>query len=475
MLGEPLAPGAVGQDHRLGDDQIERRAALARADGHWLVALRLAARGVVELEVVVGPVEVLGLAANDLALALEVPGQAVQKGHFNAPLDIDGCSDLRRFEEGFGEGVVERIVAQVAGDGHLLQPGAAPGDFQRRLVHRQIERQGRAVAAFLQRVGLHHIVGQHGQLVAGHVDGGHARAADRVNRAARQHRQAGRGNVNAQRDDAGAQALNRQRIVDLGGAGVVDGKRANVNQWQLVLDGRRLQFRKARAFRKVLEQEALPVELVGRGDGAGFLQQIKRRGVGGARGIDHGLVFGAVLVRLEQDLVELVANWRRTLAAPEFVGPGGDLRRDLLFLLDGGERLLQDFGRRFLEPALAGAAEIMRRVVQAEQRGGLLLRRGGLGGVSAEILARQFGKAEFLVAGEFPGQVQVDFFNQALAGGDEFGGRGFFELQQRIGCLDLDALARVEFDLQRTIGFRQNPAGQELAGFFKQYKHNEIL
>ena len=30
-LGEPAAPGAVGEDHRLGDDQVERRAALARA------------------------------------------------------------------------------------------------------------------------------------------------------------------------------------------------------------------------------------------------------------------------------------------------------------------------------------------------------------------------------------------------------------------------------------------------------------
>ena len=41
-LGQPAAPGAVGQDHRFGDDQVQRRAAHARADGHALVAHRLA-------------------------------------------------------------------------------------------------------------------------------------------------------------------------------------------------------------------------------------------------------------------------------------------------------------------------------------------------------------------------------------------------------------------------------------------------
>ena len=79
QLGEPAAPGAVGQDHRLGDDQVERRAALARRDLDPLVAADRAVVAAVEAEVVVGPVEVLGLAAHRLAPRLQVPRQAVQE------------------------------------------------------------------------------------------------------------------------------------------------------------------------------------------------------------------------------------------------------------------------------------------------------------------------------------------------------------------------------------------------------------
>jgi hypothetical protein len=38
--------------------------------------------------------------------------------------------------------------------------------------------------------------------------------------------------------------------------------------------------------------------------------------LGGAAGLDHGLVFGRVLVGLEQDLVELLADRLRALARP---------------------------------------------------------------------------------------------------------------------------------------------------------------
>ena len=41
VLGQPAAPGAVGQDHGLGDDQVQRRAAAARGDAHRLVAAGL--------------------------------------------------------------------------------------------------------------------------------------------------------------------------------------------------------------------------------------------------------------------------------------------------------------------------------------------------------------------------------------------------------------------------------------------------
>src|SRR3712207_8672834 len=55
------------------------------------------------------------------------------------------------------------------------------------------------------------------------------------------------------------------------------------------------------ALGEVLQQEALPVELVGRGDGPGLLQQAERRLLRAARGLDHRLVFGRVLVRLRSE------------------------------------------------------------------------------------------------------------------------------------------------------------------------------
>ena len=42
-VGQQIAPAAVGQDHGLGDDQVQRRAAPAHADLHGFIAIRLAA------------------------------------------------------------------------------------------------------------------------------------------------------------------------------------------------------------------------------------------------------------------------------------------------------------------------------------------------------------------------------------------------------------------------------------------------
>jgi hypothetical protein len=153
---------------------------------------------------------------------------------------------------------------------------------------------------------------------------------------------------------------------------------------------------------------------------------------------------------------------------PSCCGPLVDLREQGLFLLDGGQGLLQDFGRRLLEAALARAAEVMRRLVQAEQRTGLLGQRG----VGREIVAGQVGKAEIVLGREFPGQVQLNGLGHGLGLGDELGGGGLFELQQDVRGLDLDPLARIELNLGRGVGFGQDTmAGHEFAGFFKQCMH----
>ena len=100
------------------------------------------------------------------------------------------------------------------------------------------------------------------------------------------------------------------------------------------------------------------------------------------------------------------------------------------------------------------------------------LRDAGLG---VEIFARQIGKTEFVVGGEFPGQVQVDFLRQSLGLGNQLGGCRFFELEQHIGCLHFDAFARIQLDLHRTIGFRHHAAGEEFSGVIEQSKHMDAI
>ena len=188
-------------------------------------------------------------------------------------------------------------------------------------------------------------------------------------------------------------------------------------------------------------------------------------------GFHHRFVFGAVFVWLEKNLVQLLAHRRRALALGQFFGPGADLGDQEFFLFNAGQRQLQNLGGCLFEAAFTGAPEIMRRLKQPEQSSRLLLQAGGLAGVGAEVVARQVGKTEFLVAGKFPGQVQVNLQAQQLAARQQFCRRRFFKFQQGVGRFDLDPLARVEFDLQRRVGLGQDAAGQKLAGFFKQCVH----
>ena len=469
-FGQPRAPGAVGQDHGLGDDQVQGRPAPPHRDLHRLLARGLGAAIAHETEVVIRPIEVLRLAAHDLALRLELRGQPMQEGQLQAQVrDRVGHIHVRldALQPLLGNHRVQAVVPQVDGDGHPLEPRLRFLQSQRGLVESRVQRDGGAFAAFLQGVGLHHVVGEHGDLVTRHVDGGQALAGDSVEGRRRLQREAGRRDVDADGDGTGAQPLHRERVVDLRGRRIVDREGLRLAQRQLLANLRRRKRREARALGKVVEQKALPVELVRAGDGAGLLQQVQRRRVGIARGLDHRLVLGSVLVGLEQDLEQLVADRRRAAPRGQFRGPGLDLRLHLFFLFDRGQGLLQDLGRRLLEAALAGAAEVVRRLEQAQQRRGLLLQRRLVG----EIVARQVGEAELLLRREFPGQFELDGVRQRLGLVHQLGGRGFLEFQQDVGGLDLDALAAVEFHLRRGLGFGQHAARLELPGFFKQYEH----
>ena len=79
-LRQPLAPGAVGQNHGLGHDQVQRRTALAGGDVHLFVAdgFAVGTLGFIgQAKVVVGPVEVLRFAAHHFTLGFEVLREAV--------------------------------------------------------------------------------------------------------------------------------------------------------------------------------------------------------------------------------------------------------------------------------------------------------------------------------------------------------------------------------------------------------------
>ena len=210
QLGQPAAPGAVGQNHGLGHDQVQRRAAHAGADLHLLVALRLLAVVTQQPKVVVRPVESLRLATHLLASGLQVFGQPVQKRQrrtlVRQGLRLDFMHKARVLQPGFGDHGVQLVVPQIGRNWHPLQPGLAAAHVQGGLVQRHIQRHRRAIASLLQGVALHHLVGQHGHLVARHVHRGQALAPQPVNRAARQHGQPWCGNVNAHRDHAAAQA-----------------------------------------------------------------------------------------------------------------------------------------------------------------------------------------------------------------------------------------------------------------------------
>jgi len=72
--------------------------------------------------------------------------------------------------------------------------------------------------------------------------------------------------------------------------------------------------------------------------------------------------------------------------------------------------LLHGVGAGLAKAPFAGTAEVMRRLVQAQQHG----RQLEVTGAGAEVFTRQIGKAELLLRREFPGQIQLDGFAQGL-------------------------------------------------------------
>ena len=301
-------------------------------------------------------------------------------------------------------------MAQVGRDRDALEAGDAFLQFEAGLVQSEVDRYRRAIASLEEGVRLHDIVGQHGDLEARHVDGGITRTGHLVERAGGRDGQARRRDVDAEHHRATAQALYRQGVVDFGGGRIVDAEGLHRGKGQFLANGRRLERRQSMTLGEVLEEKAPPVELVGAADGAGLLQQIERRLVRVLARFHHGLVLEAVLVGLEEDAIELLADRLGAAALDQLLRPRLDLGLLLLLALDAQERRLDDVFRCLLEAPASHATEVMRRLEQAEQRRGLL-HHAGLG---VEIVTRHIGETEFVGGSKFPGQVQIDFAGQAL-------------------------------------------------------------
>ena len=182
-------------------------------------------------------------------------------------------------------------------------------------------------------------------------------------------------------------------------------------------------------------------------------------------------VLRGIFIRLEQNAVELLGNGRWAGALGEVLGPSVDFGLDTLFFLDRGERLRNHFGRGFAKAALAGAAKVMRRFVQAQQ-GRHLFSQTGLG---VEILLGQIQEPELFLWREFPRQGEINPLTERAGLPQQCGGIGLAKLEQDMAGLDLHALATLELDLARGLGLGQDPTRLEFPSVFKQCKHGQIV
>ena len=181
QLGHPLAPGAVGQDHGLGHDEIQGRTPLAHAQRHRFRALGAVVAHAFQSEGVVGPVEGFRFTSHLLAVRFEGLRKPVQKGQFGVGQGLQRAGGVItrdtgvrriRLQPRFGDHGVEAVVAQIGHDVHTLQARLARENVEAGLVEFHIQRESRAVLALLQGVGLHHLIRQHGDFVARHVHRG---------------------------------------------------------------------------------------------------------------------------------------------------------------------------------------------------------------------------------------------------------------------------------------------------------------
>ena len=195
-LGEELAPRPVDEDHQLGDQLVERRAALAHADRH---------AAVLDVEAVLDRARAgARLAAPRLERQGDPPGTRARRRE-----RTPGRRALARdvVED------VDFVVAQVRGDRHQLDARLLAADREpTNPTSRYSDTAGRSPPSSSENRSIT-VGGQHRELVAGHVGGRQPLARDRVDRRAGREAERRRGDVHAHahRPPPGARPRTRRR------------------------------------------------------------------------------------------------------------------------------------------------------------------------------------------------------------------------------------------------------------------------
>jgi len=149
---------------------------------------------------------------------------------------------------------VQGVVTQVFRNMNQLQPGRALRNGQVRR-HLQIKRQGRPPFTGIQTERHNGCFGQHGDLVARHVDSGQTMQRHLIQHAARRNAGCRGRNMDADQGVAVIERLQRKCIVNLGGRAVVNTKGCNIGFGQIGRGHRHFEFREIRALGEIFTQE----------------------------------------------------------------------------------------------------------------------------------------------------------------------------------------------------------------------------
>ena len=222
-----------------------------------------------------------------------MPRRLVAEGEVGETFD-DGLRIEQRFDV---------VMAQVGDDGNDLYARLVGGDLEFGR-HREVQGYGRTVAPRGEGKALDRRVGQHGDLVARHIDRRQPVARDRVERRAGNDAEAGRCNMYTDAPANARQRLQREGVVDLGRRRVVDRKGGDIGARQALGQCGKFDFRETGAGREILVEETLEVVVVCRADRAAAVEQVQRGDTQlAARGFER-LGLETVAVGLAKQLVE---------------------------------------------------------------------------------------------------------------------------------------------------------------------------